>query len=91
MFEACLNYRTQRVEAAGSIYSVPQDKVLGPIPFTMCINDVYKIEVNRNIVSNARNWVMIYEGENWIELWNAIKEDLNNIETYSDHKLLAIN
>lgn len=70
---------------------IPQGTVLGPILFTIYLNDLLCIEKSGKIISFADDTVLFYTDNNWYDLRNKIQTDLNKLKMWFDYNLLSIN
>lgn len=73
------------------IYGVPQGTVLGPVLFTIYINDLLTLSTESNIISYADDTAIFFEGDNWQELRQVASTDLKKIKKWFDKNLLTLN
>lgn len=72
-------------------YGVPQGTVLGPILFTLYINNLLLLKVEGTIISFADDTVILYKSDTWQNLKNKAENDFKNIKKWFDYNLLTIN
>lgn len=98
LLHSYLNNRRQCVRVNGEVsgsksvqYGVPQGTVLGPVLFTIYINDLFNIDSQSNIISFADDTAVFYQGNSWEELRRVIEGDFTNIVKWFNCRLLSIN
>lgn len=80
------------ISSANSVkYGVPQGTVLGPILFTLYINNLLSLKVEGTIISFADDTVILYKSDTWQNLKNKAENDFKNIKKWFDYNLLTIN
>lgn len=72
-------------------YGVPQGTVLGPILFSIYVNNLFNLQTTGTIISFADDTVVIYQKQTWAELKSAVEKDFVMIKKWFDSKLLTIN
>lgn len=72
-------------------YGVPQGTVLGPILFSIYINDLFALPTRGVIIGFADDTAIIYKAETWEKLKQVVQNDLSYIKDWFDHKLLTVN
>ena len=70
---------------------VPQGTVLGPLLFTIYINDMFEILIQGKIVSFADDTAIFYESSDWNTLKRTVESDFINIVEFLNSKKLSIN
>lgn len=98
LMETYLQNHTQRVQIGDFISrpekiqcGVPQGSVLGPILFTIYINDLLMLESKGNIISYADDTVILYKDTSWITLKETAERDFINIKAWLNKNLLSLN
>lgn len=98
LFSSYLKERKQCVQIENKIseyeivkYGVPQGTVLGPILFTIYINDILTQNSAGQMISFADDTAIFYSSKNWQTLKTTVEQDLKKVKTCFDSKLLTIN
>lgn len=98
LFESYLKDRPQYVKIGNTISEestvecgVPQGTVLGPILFTIYVNDLFNLPCEGKIIAFADDTAIIYQDKTWDNLKQKVENDLQLIKNWFDHKLLTIN
>lgn len=72
-------------------YGVPQGTVLGPILFTVYINDLFYLPSKGKIIAFADDTAIFYTDTTWDNLKKKVEKDLELIKSWFDCKLLTVN
>lgn len=93
-----LSNRVQYVKIEDSIssanvveYGVPQGTVLGPILFSIYINELFSLGSVGSISSFADDTVILYAGDSWRDVKESAEQDLTTVKTWFDRMSLTIN
>lgn len=70
---------------------IPQGTVLGPILFTLYLNDLLTLKTTGTSISYADDTVVIYNDPDWEHLSTKVIEDLSRIKQWMDQNLLTMN
>lgn len=87
----CVQIDNKKSEYISVKFGVPQGTVLGPVLFTIYMNDILTKNTVGKIVSFADDTAIHYSSENWASLKLIAEQDLKQIKTYFDSKILTIN
>lgn len=98
LFETYLNNRVQKVQIGNAVScslavntGVPQGTVLGPLLFTLYINDIFMLNSRGRIISYADDTAVIYSDNSWEGLHQMVSQDFSLIKKYFDDNLLTMN
>lgn len=72
-------------------FGVPQGTVLGPILFTIYINNLLELDSRGKIISFADDTAILYQADSWKELKDQAENDMKSIKDWMDYNLLTIN
>lgn len=72
-------------------YGVPQGTVLGPVLFSIYINDLFYLPNQGDIIGFADDTAIFYKAETWEDLQHMVQNNLGYIKEWFDHKLLTVN
>lgn len=72
-------------------YGVPQGTVLGPLLFSLYINDLLNINSAGKIISFADDTVVLYKSHSWNALRSLVQSDLSNIFQWFQSNVLTLN
>lgn len=87
----CVQIKNNRSNFRDIEYGVPQGTILGPLLFSIYINNLYILNTEGSIISFADDTAIFYEDENWFQLKKKVELDFKNIKNWFDSKLLTIN
>ncbi len=98
-FESYLRTRYQFVRKKGSVSkievvetnSIPQGSALGPLLFSIFINDITKLKLNGLIVLYADDMTLLVSAKNYDELQSRMNSDLKSICSWLKNNKLALN
>lgn len=82
---------TLLVEKKNVYYGVPQGTVLGPILFTLYVNDLFYLPSIGDIVSFADDTAIFYKDSSWESLKYKVENDFKMIVNFFRFKILTIN
>ena len=97
-FSSYLSYRKQYVkeglkcsEKRELTVAVPQGSILGPLLFSIFINDLTSIDINGNIVLYADDCNIVYSAENTSDLQNKVQSSIDKINEWMCENRLKLN
>lgn len=98
IFESYLDGREQCVKIDGEFGNfqfvncgIPQGTVLGPILFSLYINELLFIQSNAKIVSYADDTVLLFTGRTWKEVFEMASIEFSTIVQWFGENLLTLN
>lgn len=98
LIKSYLSNRKQQVNIDGTLsnpetvtYGVPQGTVLGPLLFTIYINDLLTLKTTGTILSFADDTAIWYESNSWDNLKIESERDFNNIKNWFQRNKLTLN
>lgn len=71
--------------------SVPQGSLLGPLLFSIYVNDLSKLELNGQLVFYADDCSIVYSADDYQELESLVNSSLNEINNWMFDNRLTIN
>lgn len=72
-------------------YGVPQGTVIGPVLFTIYLNQLLTLNSTGTIISYADDTVILYSGSTWADVRAKAEKDLKNIMDWFNANLLTVN
>jgi len=69
---------------------VPQGSVLGPLLFSVYINDLPRSVIKCSVIMYADDVILYYSGKTKEEVENALQSDMDNISLWSKHNGLTV-
>lgn len=98
LLESYLYQRKQFVQVENEMsseelvqFGVPQGTVLGPLLFSIYLNNLLNLNTTGTIISFADDTVIVYEDNNWHDLKEKVESDMPHIIEWFNHQLLTIN
>lgn len=98
LIESYLDQREQYVDinntlskSAQTKFGVPQGTVLGPLLFSIYVNDLLNLDSAGTILGFADDTVILYDSDTWNRLRDTISADLPQILNWLDNNLLTLN
>lgn len=98
LISSYLSDRKQMVEVEGAVsdvlpvtYGVPQGTVLGPMLFTIYINDLLTLDTEGVVLSFADDTVIFYNAASWQELKTKSESDFRKIVEWFRFNKLTLN
>lgn len=81
--------RLSEVQMVGC--GVPQGTVLGPVLFTIYVNELLELQTKGKIIAYADDTAIYYKSNNWNNLKQMVEEDIAQLKCWFDKKLLTVN
>nr|QQJ42582.1 chitinase 6-2 [Sogatella furcifera] len=72
-------------------YGVVQGSTLGPILFSIYINNITKVNIEGKLLLFADDTVVVSTGSSWDEVYERASSDLLKIKTWFDQNTLSLN
>lgn len=72
-------------------YGIPQGTVLGPLLFTIFINDLCNAKLKCKVIAFADDTVLIFSGNTWKSTYNTAEIEMGKIKMWLDENLLTLN
>ena len=72
-------------------YGIPQGTVLGPLLFTIYLNNLLTMKTSGMIISFADDTAIYYKDQTWVDLKNNVENDMKLIIDWFNHNILTIN
>lgn len=97
-FRSYLNFRSQVVKIKNTFSNigfikkgVPQGSILGPILFTIFINDFCKLKMHGKIITYADDTVLLYSANDFDNLCDFVNADLKTVNKWLRNNDLKLN
>jgi len=72
-------------------YGISQGPVLGPILFSIYVNDLLNLDIEGNILAFADDTVLFFEGDNWAEVEKKANLSLTVVSKWYSKTSLMLN
>jgi len=70
---------------------VPQGTVLGPLLFSVYVNDLLEGDIGGELIAYADDTAIVFSGRDWEEVKRKSEEGLSKVKVWLDKNLLALN
>lgn len=87
----CVKIKTETSDLKTIDFGVPQGTVLGPLLFTIYLNNLFMLHTSGTVISFADDTAIFYKDTSWENLKRKSEIDLCNIFNWFNHKILTIN
>ena len=76
---------------ANIVNGVPQGSILGPLLFTLYVNDIYRVSNYFNCIVYAGDTTLLVSGANPVDMIQNVNDELKNIGKWITINKLSVN